>query len=98
MLTSDVRDTDRLSELIDEKKIDRTRPTLILTECLLVYLKSQDSLNILNWASTFFSKDVAFMNYEMINPDDLYGTKMVENLRNRGIELLGFRDCPTVDS
>ena len=41
--------------LLEEFGVDASRPTLILTECLLVYLQPSDATNILNWASTFFS-------------------------------------------
>ena len=47
-------------------------PTLILTECLLIYMRSEDTQGILNWALDFFGQtsETAFVNYEMINPDD----------------------------
>ena len=34
----------------------------------------------------------------MINPDDQFGRMMVENLENRGCQLLGIHDCPTVNA
>ena len=40
LLAHDVRKTDEMSTILTEKfNIDVKRPTLILTECLLVYLK-----------------------------------------------------------
>ena len=61
-------------------------PTLIITECLLIYMRSEDTQGILNWALDFFGQtsETAFVNYEMINPDDQFGRMMVENLENRG--------------
>ena len=47
-------------------------PTLILTECLLIYMRSDDTQSVLNWTMDYFGAqgDVTYVNYEMINPDD----------------------------
>ena len=52
--------------------VDPTRPTFILTECLLIYMKASDSQSVLDWTMEFFaeSPQLAFANYEMINPED----------------------------
>ena len=42
--------------------------------------------------------DIAYVNYEMINPDDQFGRMMVENLENRGCQLLGIHDCKTTEA
>jgi len=34
----------------------------------------------------------------MINPFDMFGKKMVDNLRDRGCELLGIDQCPTMET
>jgi [phosphatase 2A protein]-leucine-carboxy methyltransferase len=60
--------------------VDFTAPTLVLTECLLVYLKKEDSDKILSSISTYFSGDLLFLNYEMIHPSDAFGRVMIENL------------------
>ena len=48
---------------------------MVLTECLLVYLKPTDGINVLKWAGSFFkdSKFLGIMNYEMIEPFDSFG-------------------------
>ena len=80
--------------------VDKTCPTLVLTECLLIYLKPQDSVNIIRWCSQFWNTApfVGVVNYEMINPFDMFGKKMVDNLRDRGCELLGIDQCPTMET
>ena len=65
------------------ESVDKSLPTLVLTECLLVYMKAADSAQVLNWISETFP-DVALLNYEMINPFDKFGKMMVENLESRG--------------
>ncbi len=41
---------------------------------------------------------IAFINYEMINPEDKFGRQMVENIEMRGCSLLGLHDCPSLDA
>ena len=86
------------AKLLDQFQVDGTVPTLVLTECLLVYLKPTDAVNILKWASNFFknSKFLGIMNYEMIEPFDSFGQTMLNNLMERGCDLLGIEDCPTL--
>jgi len=70
LLSADVRDTQGLQARLETHNIDTTKPTLILTECLLIYLKNEDSEGILKWASETFTNSLAILNYEMINPND----------------------------
>ena len=80
--------------------MDNTAPTLILTECLLIYLLPDAAEKILKWCGEFFSGApfVGALNYEMIEPFDLFGQTMVNNLRDRGCDLLGIEHCPTLQS
>lgn len=34
----------------------------------------------------------------MVNPDDVFGQKMLENLKERGCELKGIHECPNIQS
>ena len=80
--------------------MDKSKPTLVLTECLLVYLKNEDSNKIIQWCSSFFNEApfVGILNYEMIEPFDAFGQTMVNNLRDRGCDLLGLEGCPTIEA
>lgn len=60
--------------------MDFSIPTLVLTECLLVYLKKEDSDKIMSSIKDFFTGDLLFLNYEMIHPNDAFGKVMVSNL------------------
>lgn len=75
-------------------------PTLVLTECLLIYLTPEDSRSILSLTNQYFhdSPFLGVLNYEMIGPDDNFGKKMLENLKERGCELKGIEGCPDVPS
>lgn len=75
--------------------IDPTMPTLILAECVLVYMSGEASTNLLR---TFNEKvfkpttPVLLLSYDAVNPDDRFGKVMVETLLRRGIPLLGIND------
>lgn len=74
--------------------MDKERPTLIITECLLVYLKAEDSEKVLKGFAELFPA-IAILNYEMIEPCDRFGQQMIENIEMRGVTLLGINDCPS---
>ena len=63
-------------------------------------MKAEDTLGVLNWTMDLFGAEgeLAYVNYEMINPDDQFGRTMVENLENRGCQLLGIHDCPSTEA
>lgn len=80
LFSADIRDTDKLGEKLAQFGVDTTVPTLFLTECVLVYLKPEESKKILTFIKEHFTGDTALLNYEMINPSDPFGRMMVENL------------------
>lgn len=80
LVAGDIRETEQLEEKLKVLGVDPKAPTLILTECVLVYLKPEDSRKILGFIKTFFTGDAAVLNYEMIKPDDPFGRVMLENL------------------
>lgn len=95
LFTCDVRDGDILTSKFTANEIDRSIPTLLITECLMIYMTGKDSTSVYNWIRDFFIGDLASINYEMINPDDPFGRMMVSNLEERGCQLLGIADCPS---
>lgn len=79
------------------KDFDCSNPTIIIAECLLVYLKKEVSENILvNITSTF--KNAIFLEYDLVGAHDSFGKEMVYNLLDRDIKLSGFEDTPDVMS
>ena len=73
---------------------------MVLSECLLIYLKNEDSSRILQWLGSFFKQSpyLGIVNYEMINPFDSFGQTMLNNLMERGCDLLGIEGCPTIEA
>ena len=80
ILAADLRETERVEEKLKKLGVSKESPTFILTECVLVYLKPDESVKILNFLRDFFTGDLALLNYEMINPNDKFGKVMLENL------------------
>jgi len=98
VFTCDVRDGHILKQKFDACKVDRTLPTLLVTECLMIYMTGSESTGVYNWIRDYFTGDFVSVNYEMINPDDAFGKMMVTNLEERGCQLLGIVDCPNVEA
>jgi O-methyltransferase involved in polyketide biosynthesis len=98
LFASDVRDGEILKARFIENGVDRSLPTLLITECLMIYMTGKDSTGVYSWIRDFFTGDLASVNYEMINPDDPFGRMMVQNLEERGCQLLGISDCPSVEA
>ena len=92
----DLRSLRRTSEpaKLDEKRfstwgISTDVPTLILSECCLIYLPPDDADSVLSYLTEAFSTTtpIAVVIYEPIRPNDAFGRTMVSNLTARGIHL-----------
>lgn len=55
-----------------------SKKTLILTECVLVYLESKSVKTLKQELANYFS-DVVLLDYEMFNASDAFGQVMVRN-------------------
>lgn len=74
--------------------VDITLPTLLISECCLVYLSPTDAVDVLSYfTNTLFPPSSAaatplgLIIYEPIRPHDRFGETMVSNLAARGIYL-----------
>ena len=79
--------------------IDRSVPTLLLSECCLVYLPPQDADAVLTYFTSLFpsTTPLGIVIYEPINPGDAFGRTMVSNLTARGIHLKTLQTYGTID-
>jgi tRNA wybutosine-synthesizing protein 4 len=82
LLACDLRDLPNLETALTNAHATKATPTLILTECVLVYMESTASQALANWCAGFFD-NVALFNYEMCNPADPFGQVMVSNIEAR---------------
>lgn len=68
--------------------MDPKLPTLLISECCLIYLSPLEAQKVLAYfTNTFSSAPLAITIYEPINPHDSFGKTMVKNLIARGLHL-----------
>ena len=60
--------------------IDINKPTLFLSECVLIYIEAEESKELIQWVGNTFNTSV-FVTYEQIRPDDSFGRIMIKNLQ-----------------
>ncbi len=71
-------------------KVNTTVPTMIISECCLVYFTPESSDNIVQYFTKFLfpeTTSVGLVLYEQINPNDAFGQVMTRNLAAREIFL-----------
>lgn len=68
--------------------INRNLPTLIMSECCLVYLSPDEADAVLSYfCHAFQDGPLAVVIYEPVRPNDAFGKTMIRNLVARGIHL-----------
>ncbi|XP_043379945.1 leucine carboxyl methyltransferase 1 isoform X4 [Chelonia mydas] len=97
ILAADLRDSSELDEKLKKFNMDTQLPTLLIAECVLVYMTPQQSASLLKWAANTFQAAM-FINYEQVNMADRFGQIMIENLQRRQCSLAGVEACKSLDS
>eukprot|EP01029_Cantina_marsupialis_P028468 TRINITY_DN776200_c0_g1_i1.p1 TRINITY_DN776200_c0_g1~~TRINITY_DN776200_c0_g1_i1.p1 ORF type:complete len:340 (+),score=98.35 TRINITY_DN776200_c0_g1_i1:21-1040(+) len=95
IMTGDLRETEEVKENLRKAGIDFSLPTMIISECVLVYIEPAEASKLIGDLCDMFSSAV-FATYEQILPDDPFGKVMMQNLMNRGIYLRGLPVYPTL--
>lgn len=70
--------------------IDSALPTLLISECCLIYLSPTSADAVIDYFSQLLfppTTPLGLIIYEPIRPDDAFGKTMVSNLAARGIQL-----------
>ncbi|NWH39971.1 LCMT1 methyltransferase, partial [Chloropsis hardwickii] len=94
---ADLRFSSDLEEKLKKHSLDIQLPTLLVAECVLVYMTPQQSANLLKWAASTFPVAMV-INYEQVNMRDRFGQIMIENLQRRQCNLAGVELCSSLDS
>ena len=94
LVGADMRDLPGLEKALQAAGFDFSLPTLILAECVLVYLPADASTSVLEWLASRLVGGALVVNYEQIHPDTPFGRTMVAHLEARGCALLGLRAYP----
>lgn len=97
ILGVDLRNIDEVALKLKQAEINFNIPTIFVAECVLVYIESQNTSNLLKWLSSNFTSAV-FVNYEQVNMNDRFGEVMLNNLRARGCSLAGVDSCLSLDT
>lgn len=82
------------------RDVDANLPTLLISECCLIYLSPEEADNVVQYftKTLLFKKPLGLIIYEPIRPDDAFGRTMVANLATRGIQLQTLNKYATLDA
>ncbi|XP_061765010.1 leucine carboxyl methyltransferase 1 [Nerophis ophidion] len=97
IIGADLRDIATLYEKLKKFQLNPELPTLLLSECVLVYMTPAQSSSLVHWAAETFHTAM-FINYEQVNMNDRFGQVMIENLQRRQCTLAGVEVCRSLDS
>lgn len=82
--------------------IDNQHPTLIITECVMVYMDSKSGNGLIKKLADLFtasSCSATWVSYDMLYKDDPFGQMMLGNLQRRnGLSVPSLLDYPTLES
>ncbi len=97
LLKADITNISQVEEKLNESKINTENFTIFIAECLLVYIKKNDTYEMLKSYTNMF-KNILFLEYDLIGAFDPFGKEMIVNLSERGISLSGYEELPDEES
>lgn len=97
LLPADLRRIHSLEEALEGGGFDFGAPTLVLCECVLVYMEAEESAALVRWLGDRL-RCAAMAVYEQILPDDPFGRQMLQNLEYRGCPLKGIHATPDLQA
>ena len=95
LIDCDITNKKLFSESLNTIKNTENDLTIVICECLLVYIDKDITVEMLSNINNTFN-NVYILEYDLIGPDDPFGKEMVDNLRNRDINLRGFNEVKNV--
>lgn len=94
---ADLRDVGQLQAALAAAGLQPEAPTLVLLECVLVYLDAAEAAAVVAALGRMLPNAVCIV-YEQIKPDDAFGQQMLRNLQGRGCPLRGLPATPDLQS
>ena len=95
LIDCDITNKKLFSESLNQIKNSEKDITIVICECLLVYIDRDITVDMLSSINERFD-NVYILEYDLIGPDDPFGKEMVDNLKTRNINLRGFNDVKNV--
>ena len=95
LIDCDITNKKLFSESLNKISNNENDLTIVICECLLVYIDKDITVEMLSNINNTFN-NVYILEYDLIGPDDPFGKEMVDNLRNRDINLRGFNEVKNV--
>ena len=75
--------------------LDPNLPTIVISECCLIYMDQEDATAVLRWFSDRFQENgVGLILYEPIGGHDAFGKMMIRNLAVSGTVFVANRWRP----
>lgn len=97
LVGADLRQWAELRGKLETAGVDWAAPTLVLAECVLIYMSVTQSEELLSHLTSEF-KSLAILSYEQTNVDDDFGRVMADNLEKRGLKLPGIVACHSIEN
>ncbi|CAL1528954.1 unnamed protein product [Lymnaea stagnalis] len=95
LVSANLRNIGSFEAKLSASGIDRSLPTLFLSECVLVYIEADSTEKLIKWIADSFPT-AFFINYEQVNMADAFGHVMIENLKARDCVLSGASACTSL--
>ena len=96
LINCDITNKKLFSESLNNIKIGENDLTVVICECLLVYIEENVTLEMLSCLTNKFD-NLYILEYDLIGPDDPFGKEMVDNLKTRDIHLKGFNEVKNIN-
>ena len=96
LINCNITNHTKFSESLNNIKTAENDLTIVICECLLVYIDEKTTIEMLSCLVKRFD-NIYLLEYDLIGPDDPFGKEMVENLKTRNIQLRGFDDVKNVE-
>lgn len=97
LIGCDLKNSDDIIKALCAMGFEMDKPTLVITECVLVYLHDIDTVHLIQKLSSHLKYGV-WLSYDMLNPNDSFGKVMYRNITHAGFQLPGFISFPTLES
>ena len=96
LINCDITNKKLFTETLNNIKTQENDLTIVICECLLVYIEESVTIEMISCLSDKFS-NMYLLEYDLIGPDDPFGKEMVDNLKTRDIYLKGFDDVKNIN-